>query len=153
MTGRRSHGDPGGDEVALVQHKDQVLPRLLLLDVSLDVLRAGAHGVAGVQHLDDHVGRVDHLSTAKGTKMKAACVPGDAPKAFKSREAFHSRQKVGGSGGGVKRRFREPNYNRGFLLTLVSNSRREGELYPRWSYRKALNQQCDNNSNHLVQIA
>ena len=50
-----SYRDPGGDEVALVQNKDQMFPGFLLLHVRLYALGACSHGVTGVQHLDDDV--------------------------------------------------------------------------------------------------
>lgn len=56
-----SYRDPGRDEVALVQNKDEMLPGFLLFHVVLDALGARSHGITGVQHLDDDIRRVDHL--------------------------------------------------------------------------------------------
>ena len=47
--------------VNLVEYKHEVLVCLLLLDVGLDGLAAGAHGVPGVQYLDHNVAAVYHL--------------------------------------------------------------------------------------------
>ena len=47
----RTYHDPRGDQIALVQHKAQMLVRLLALEVGLDVAAARAHWVAGIQHL------------------------------------------------------------------------------------------------------
>lgn len=60
-TAQAAHRDPGGDEVAFVEHEDEVLPRLLLLQVAFNVLRARANGVTSIQHLDDDVRGVNHL--------------------------------------------------------------------------------------------
>uniref|UniRef100_A0A8W7PVQ6 Uncharacterized protein n=1 Tax=Anopheles coluzzii TaxID=1518534 RepID=A0A8W7PVQ6_ANOCL len=52
---------PDRHQVDLVQHEEQMLVRLFLAQERLDVLRARAHRVARVQHLQQHVRRVHHL--------------------------------------------------------------------------------------------
>ena len=70
----RSHRHPGGYEVALVEDEDEVLVRLVFAEEPLDVRRAGTDRVTGVQHLDDHVRRVDHLPTGVSTvRMSITC--------------------------------------------------------------------------------
>ena len=53
-------------EVALIEHEDQVLVVRLLLDEGLGVRRARAERIARVEHLDDNVGRIDHLRHGTG---------------------------------------------------------------------------------------
>ena len=54
-------GHLGGHEVALVEQEDEVLVLRLLLEEGLGVRAARADRVARIEHLDQHVGRVDHL--------------------------------------------------------------------------------------------
>lgn len=51
-----------------------MLVALLLLDVVLDGLATGAHGVPGVQNLDHHVAAVDHLTQANNIKFDVGFV-------------------------------------------------------------------------------
>ena len=51
----------GRHEVALVEQEDEVLVLGLLLEEGLGVRAAGADRVARVEHLDQHIGRVNHL--------------------------------------------------------------------------------------------
>jgi len=67
-----THGNPGGDEVNLVEDVDKVLVRLLLAEVLHNRLAAGAEGVTSVEDVDDDIGRVEHLvqltpNTTRGT--------------------------------------------------------------------------------------
>lgn len=52
---------PRGDEIDLVQDEDEMLVRLFVAQVLFNVLGASAHGVAGVQDLDEDVAAVHHL--------------------------------------------------------------------------------------------
>jgi hypothetical protein len=56
-----THSDPCGDQVHLVQDIHQMLVRLLLPQVLDDRLTPGAERVTSVQHMDDDIGRVEHL--------------------------------------------------------------------------------------------
>ena len=51
----------GRHEVALVEQEDEVLVLGLLLEEGLGVRAAGTDRVARVEHLNQDVGRVDHL--------------------------------------------------------------------------------------------
>lgn len=73
------HLDPvrrhlGGEQVALVEHEDEVLVRGVAPNEGLDVQRAGAHGVAGVKHLHDHVRRVNHPQHLPADAPGHACL-------------------------------------------------------------------------------
>jgi hypothetical protein len=57
----KTYGDPGGDEIALVEDKDQLLVAGLLLDVVLDTSAASSLGIAGIQNVDDNVRGIDNL--------------------------------------------------------------------------------------------
>ena len=57
----RTHCDPIGDKVALVDDEDDLLVRLLLLDELEDRLAHGAEGVASVEDVEDNIGGVDDL--------------------------------------------------------------------------------------------
>ena len=50
-----------------------MLVALLLLDVVLDGLATGAHGVPGVQNLDHHVAAVDHLTQQYQVRCWVCC--------------------------------------------------------------------------------
>uniref|UniRef100_A0A182N3E9 Uncharacterized protein n=1 Tax=Anopheles dirus TaxID=7168 RepID=A0A182N3E9_9DIPT len=52
---------PDRHQIHLVQDEEQVLVWFFFAQEVLDVLRARAHRVAGIQHLQQHVRRVDHL--------------------------------------------------------------------------------------------
>ena len=52
---RRTYRDPGRDQIHFVQDHDQVLVGLLLLEVFLHLIAPCTLGVAGIQHLNQHI--------------------------------------------------------------------------------------------------
>lgn len=60
---QNAYGDPSGHEVGLVDEKHEVFVRVLRANVALEIGTARAVRVASIEHLHDHIRRVDHLHT------------------------------------------------------------------------------------------
>jgi len=52
---------PLRDEIAFVEDEDEVLVRSVLLQVLLDAPRPRAKRIARIEHLDDHIRRIEHF--------------------------------------------------------------------------------------------
>lgn len=53
--------DPGGDEITFVEHKYQMFPGFLLLQIRLYAAGASSYGITSVQDLDDDIRGINHL--------------------------------------------------------------------------------------------
>jgi hypothetical protein len=60
---KRTHRYPAGNQIDLVEDVDDLLLALLLGEVALNALAAGAEGISGIEDVQDDVGRIDDLTT------------------------------------------------------------------------------------------
>lgn len=70
-----AYSDPGGNEITFVQDKDEMFPALLLFEVGFHMRGASAHGVPGIQNLNNNIWGVNHLKNnkKKSNRSKGLC--------------------------------------------------------------------------------
>lgn len=68
---RGTHSNPSRHQIDLVQHVDHLLALLLLRQVRLNTLAAGTERVAGVENVEEDVGRVDDLRNRGSVRFEA----------------------------------------------------------------------------------
>lgn len=56
-----TYSNAGWYQITLVEHKDQVLVRRLLLEILFNAPATSSDGVSGIKHVDDDIGRVNDL--------------------------------------------------------------------------------------------
>lgn len=65
----RTHGDPSGNEIDLVEDVDDLLAALFLGEVSLDTLATRSHGITSIEDVQEEVGRIDDLTESAESQL------------------------------------------------------------------------------------